>query len=59
MRFIKIEIETGYHTGAEPTVIEVDDNATAEDLEEIAREEFFNQRSYSWVECDEDGYTCD
>ncbi len=55
MKYIKVNIETGYCTGAEPTVLELDDDATEEDMEEAAREEFFNQCSYGWVECDGDG----
>ncbi len=53
--FIRVEIETGYHTGQAPIVIEVDDDTPEKGLEEIAREEFFNQCSYCWQKCDENG----
>lgn len=55
MRYIKVKIETGFHTGADDAIVEVDDDATEEDMEEAARDEFFNQCSYGWVECDEAG----
>lgn len=59
MKFIKVFIETGYHTGASPEIIEVEDDATRAEMEEIARDAFFNQCSYGWAECDEEGNECD
>lgn len=54
-KYILVTIETGFHTGQEPVVVELDDEASVDDCEEAAREEFFNQCGYSWTPCDEEG----
>lgn len=50
MRKIEVTIETAW-TGANETVeIEMPDDATQEEIEEAARDEFFNMCNYGWAE---------
>lgn len=45
---IKVWSETGLVGGDREEIIEVDDDATADQIEEEAREWFFNYHSYGW-----------
>lgn len=48
MRRIKLWVETGYEE-----IIEVDDDATDEEIDEEARMFLFDNISYGWYEVDE------
>ncbi|MFL9582419.1 hypothetical protein [Stenotrophomonas sp. AB1(2024)] len=49
-RRIQYHIETPY-AGEKPCgVIEVDDDTAEEQIEEMVRDEFFNQFNYGWCE---------
>lgn len=50
MRKITVYIETGFAGSDRQETIEVDDDATEEEIDDIAREVFFNQCNYSWSE---------
>jgi hypothetical protein len=54
-KFIRVVIETGIAGGDTVEIVELDDNASQKDMEEAARDEFFNRCSYGWSECDEEG----
>lgn len=54
-KFIRVSIETGIAGGETTEIVELDDTATLKDMEEAARDEFFNRCSYGWSECDENG----
>lgn len=48
MRTVEWHLETGFVGGDREGEVEVDDNATGEEIEGIVREEVFNYISWSW-----------
>lgn len=52
MRKIKLWIETGYASCDYDTIIEVDDDATEEEIDEEAYIFLFDKISYGWSELD-------
>lgn len=50
MRKIKWSLETGFAGCVHKGEFEVDDNATDEEIEELAREEVFNCINWNWWE---------
>lgn len=54
-KFIRVVIEDGTASGVTVEIVELDDSASQSDMEEAARDEFFNRCSYGWSECDEEG----
>lgn len=54
MRKFKVIIETGIAGGAHEDVFEVEDDATQKEIEDEAKEVFFNYCNYSFHEMNDD-----
>jgi NAD-specific glutamate dehydrogenase len=54
MRTLHVRLTIGYPTANRHDTIEVDDNATEEQIEEMVREWAHEYIEYSWSEEDED-----
>ena len=54
MRKIKVIIDTGFAGGIHEDELEVEDNATDEEIEEEVQDVVFNYISYRWKESEEE-----
>lgn len=54
MRTIKLWVDTGYYGADYDEIIEVNDDCTDKELEEMARELMFENITYGWCEVDEE-----
>ncbi|WP_426607474.1 DUF7167 family protein [Pantoea anthophila] len=54
MKRVRVNIETSWVGASEEVIIEVDDDATEQDIADAAHEEFLNYCSYGYDVIDED-----
>jgi hypothetical protein len=54
MRKIKVYLDTGFAGCKHEDIIEVDDDITDEDVDEIARDTAFNWIEWGWYDVEED-----